>query len=131
VFKWLAHSEIHEGAVCKWCVAFAPDVVSRSAKALGMLVKITKMGKKRNKIISLIKHVNTRVRSQGGSMGAIAPPPNSKSSTKNFQSSQAFNVYDTEILQSKSPISIPTVLHNLVEPDQSTMVHQLSMFNQM
>jgi len=30
-FKWLAHSEIHEVAFCKWCVAFAPDVVSRSA----------------------------------------------------------------------------------------------------
>jgi len=35
-FKWLAYSVIHEGAFCKWCVVFAPDVVSRSAKALGM-----------------------------------------------------------------------------------------------
>ena len=34
--KWLAYSEIHEGAFCKWRVVFAPDVVSRSAKALGM-----------------------------------------------------------------------------------------------
>jgi len=38
-FKWLAYSEMHEGAFCKWCVEFAPDVVSRSAKALGMLIK--------------------------------------------------------------------------------------------
>jgi len=30
---------MHEAAFRKWCVAFAPDVVSRSAKALGMLVK--------------------------------------------------------------------------------------------
>jgi len=35
-FKWLACSEMQ---FCKWCVAFAPDVVNRSAKALGMLVK--------------------------------------------------------------------------------------------
>jgi len=90
VFKWLAHSEIHEGAVCKWCVAFAPDVVSRSAKALGMLVKITKMGKKRNKIISLIKHVNTRVRSQGGSMGAIAPPPQFQKFHQKFSEQSSF-----------------------------------------
>jgi len=38
-FKWLAYHEIHEWGFCKWCVAFAPDVVSRSAKALGILVK--------------------------------------------------------------------------------------------
>jgi len=38
-FKWLAYSELHERAFCKWCVAFATDVVSRSAKALGMMVK--------------------------------------------------------------------------------------------
>jgi len=30
---------MHERAFRKWCVAFAPDVVSRSGKALGMLVK--------------------------------------------------------------------------------------------
>jgi len=35
-FKWLAYHEIHEWGFCKWCVAFAPDVVSGSAKALGM-----------------------------------------------------------------------------------------------
>jgi len=46
-FKWLAYNEIHEGAFRKRCVVFAPDVVSRSAKALGMLVKSThKMWKK-------------------------------------------------------------------------------------
>jgi len=38
-FKLLAYSEIHEEAFCKWCIAFAPDVVSRSAKAHGILVK--------------------------------------------------------------------------------------------
>ena len=37
-FEWIAYSEIHKGAF-KWCVAFVPDVVSRSAKPLGMLVK--------------------------------------------------------------------------------------------
>jgi len=26
-FNWLAYSEIHEGSLCKWCVAFAPNAV--------------------------------------------------------------------------------------------------------
>lgn len=37
-FKWLAYSKSHEGAFCKWCVAFAPNAVSRNAKPLGHLV---------------------------------------------------------------------------------------------
>jgi len=51
-FKWIAYSEMHEGAFCKWCVAFAPDVVSRSAKALGMMVnrQLTKIGKSERRL---------------------------------------------------------------------------------
>jgi len=40
---------MHEGAFWKWCVAFAPDVVSRSAKALGMLVKSARKNWKKAK----------------------------------------------------------------------------------
>jgi len=29
-YKWLAYSESAEGAFCKWCVAFAPEIVSRN-----------------------------------------------------------------------------------------------------
>ena len=39
VFKWLGCCEIHEGAFCKWCVAFAPDAVTCNAKALDLLAK--------------------------------------------------------------------------------------------
>jgi len=61
----LVHSEIQKGAFCTWCVAFAPDVVSHSAKDLGMLIKSSqKIGKKRKKIISLIKHANTTIFAQ-------------------------------------------------------------------
>ena len=35
---WLAHSNIHNGAFCKWCVVFAPQTVGRSAKPPGSLV---------------------------------------------------------------------------------------------
>ena len=31
-FTWLAYSNIYNGAFCKWCVVFAPQTVSRSAK---------------------------------------------------------------------------------------------------
>jgi len=52
-FKWLAYSEIHEGAFCKWRVAFAPDVVSRCTKALGMMVKLAhKNGKKQKNTVN-------------------------------------------------------------------------------
>ena len=41
------------------CVAFASDVVSCSAKTLGMLVKSAHKNWKKAKEDSLIKHVNT------------------------------------------------------------------------
>jgi len=34
-FTWLAYSNIYNGAFCKWCVVFAPQTVSRSAKPPG------------------------------------------------------------------------------------------------
>jgi len=37
-FTWLAYSNICNGAFCKWCVVFAPQTVSRSAKPPGSLV---------------------------------------------------------------------------------------------
>jgi len=37
-FTWLAYSNIYNGAFCKWCVLFAPQTVSRSAKPPGSLV---------------------------------------------------------------------------------------------
>jgi len=37
-FTWLAYSNIYIGAFCKWCVVFAPQTVSRSAKPPGSLV---------------------------------------------------------------------------------------------
>jgi len=37
-FTWLAYSNIYNGAFCKWCVVFAPQIVSRSANAPGSLV---------------------------------------------------------------------------------------------
>jgi len=37
-FTWLAYSNIYNGAFCKWCVVFAPQTVSRSAKPPGSLV---------------------------------------------------------------------------------------------
>jgi len=37
-FTWLAYSNIYNGAFCKWCVGFAPQTVSRSAKLPGSLV---------------------------------------------------------------------------------------------
>jgi len=37
-FTWLAYSDIYNGAFCKWCVMFAPQTVSRSAKPHGWLV---------------------------------------------------------------------------------------------
>jgi len=36
-FKWLACSEIHEGSLCKWCVACV-YIMMFSAKGLGILV---------------------------------------------------------------------------------------------
>ena len=37
-FTRLAYSNIYNGAFCKWCVVFAPQTVSRSAKPPGSLV---------------------------------------------------------------------------------------------
>ena len=37
-FTWLAYSNIYNEAFCKWCVVFALQTVSRSAKLLGSLV---------------------------------------------------------------------------------------------
>jgi len=37
-FTWLAYSNIHNGDFGKWCVVFAPQTVSRSAKPPGSLV---------------------------------------------------------------------------------------------
>ena len=37
-FTWLAYSNFCNGAFCKWCVMFAPQTVSRSAKPPGSLV---------------------------------------------------------------------------------------------
>jgi len=34
-YTWLAYSDIYNGAFCKWCVVFAPQTVSRSAKPPG------------------------------------------------------------------------------------------------
>ena len=34
-FTWLTYSNIYDGAFCKWCVVFAPQTVSRSAKPPG------------------------------------------------------------------------------------------------
>ena len=34
----MAYSNIYNGAFCKWCVVFAPQTVSRSAKPPGLLV---------------------------------------------------------------------------------------------
>jgi len=31
-FTWLAYSNIYNGDFCKWCVVFAPQTVSSSAK---------------------------------------------------------------------------------------------------
>ena len=37
-YTWLAYSNIYNVAFCKWCVVFAPQTVSRSAKPPGSLV---------------------------------------------------------------------------------------------
>ena len=38
-FTWVAYSNIYNGAFCKWCVVFAPQTISRSAKPPGSLVR--------------------------------------------------------------------------------------------
>ena len=70
-----------------------------------------------------------QARSQGGGNGSNCPP-NSQSCTKNFHVNQTFDVQAKEIFQRKSPKCLRNLLHNLVEPDQITVVHQLSMINQ-
>lgn len=37
-YKWLAYSDLLKGTLCKWCVAFASETVSRSAERPGALV---------------------------------------------------------------------------------------------
>ena len=37
-FAWLSYSNIYNGAFCKWCIVFAPQTVSRSAKPPSSLV---------------------------------------------------------------------------------------------
>ena len=60
------------------------------------------------------------------------PPPNSESSTNNFQGYQAFDVQAKEMRQRKSTklLEKPILLQLLVEHDQSSMVYQLHVINQ-
>jgi len=59
-------------------------------------------------------------------------PPNSEKLHHNFQVNQAFDVQVKEIRQCKSMklLKEPILLQLLIEPDQSSMVHELSMINQ-
>ena len=62
-------------------------------------------------------------------MGAIAPP-NSKSCTKNFRSIKLLMSKPKKYFSANHRKCLRNLLHNLVEPDQSTVVQQLFMINQ-
>ena len=55
-FKWLAYSNIYNynRAFCKWCIVFAPQTVSRSAKPPGSLVSGPYCHHKKAKNITII-----------------------------------------------------------------------------
>ena len=48
-FAWLTYSNIYNGAFCKWCVVFAPQTVSRSAKRPCLLVSVPQCNYKKAK----------------------------------------------------------------------------------
>ena len=53
-FTWLAYSNIYNGASYKWCVVFAPQTVSHSAKPPGSLVSGHTAIMKRQRNITII-----------------------------------------------------------------------------
>ena len=58
-FKWLAYSDALQGSLCKWCVAFASETVTRSAQTPGALVSIPYANYKKAKDYYL-KHQNCK-----------------------------------------------------------------------
>ena len=63
-------------------------------------------------------------------MGAIAPPPIPKVAPKIFRSIKLLTSKPKKYFSANHRKCLRNLLHNLVEPGQSTVVQQLSMINQ-
>jgi len=77
-----------------------------------------------------IKCTWSQARSHGGAMGAIAPPLIPKVAPKIFRSNKLLISKPKKYFSANHRKCLRNLLHNLVEPDQITVVQQLSMIDQ-